>query len=404
MKRTIYMLVTVAIVIALFLFFTGAVGDRDKSSENDEETNIITIGVYEPLTGVEAEGGLKELLGIRYAHSVTPTVEVAGVSYTIKLLELDNESDAETAILDAKYLIKEGVIAALGSYGAELSAAGVPVLAESGIPCIVPSSALPDLSEAGSSIFSASYDYSFQASVMANYSSSKGYKTVVVLSQKDDVYSKTMAKCFTDEFIRLEGNVFAYTYEQGQNNFQSIAAMIQSVKADAVFLPATIGTTANVIKQLRRNDINCPILGGDSYDSTLLFESCSNYGRDVYFCSSFSDTDRSNLIAAEFVPKFASWIKADGDRYQMNGQTEAVSHISALAYDSYMALVDALSRSESLNPDDISLALAACDYSGTTGKVSFDQSGALIEKHCFVKTFDVEEKKFEIMQTSSVGK
>ena len=88
----------------------------------------------------------------------------------------------------------------------------------------------------------------------------------------------------------------------------------------------------------------------------------------------------------------------------MNGQTESVSHISALAYDSYMALVDALSRSESLNPDDISLALAACDYSGTTGKVSFDQSGALIEKHCFVKTFDVEEKKFEIMQTSSVGK
>ena len=74
MKRTIYMLVTVAVVIALFLFFTGAVGDRDKSSENDEETNIITIGVYEPLTGVEAEGGLKELLGIRYAHSVTPTV------------------------------------------------------------------------------------------------------------------------------------------------------------------------------------------------------------------------------------------------------------------------------------------------------------------------------------------
>lgn len=405
MKKIILMIASLIVILVLFFAFTGAVGDKAVSrTARAEETNTLTIGVYEPLTGSEAEGGKKELLGIRYANSVRPSVDIAGITYNIELLELDNESDAETAELDGKYFIKQGVTAVLGSYGTELSEIGAKALAPSGIPHILISSTKPDLINCGPSVFRVCYDDSFQAGVMANYAVSKGYKTAVVLTMENDAYSASLAGCFTSEFMRLDGSVFAYAYEKGQNNFQSIAEMISSVKADVVFLPSNVSSTANVIKQLRRNGVDCPILGGDTFDSASLMESCSNYGRDVVFCSGFSDSDLSNLVSAEFIPKFTAWLNNDKERLSINGGSSVISPVSALGYDAYMVLLDALSRSEGTDPASVCLALSASDYSGVTGKISFDLNGGLIEKHTYIKSFDVERKSFNILQTSSVGK
>lgn len=405
MKKTILMIASLVVVLALFFVFTGVVGDKDVSrTASAEESNTLIIGVYEPLTGIEAEGGKKELLGIQYANSVKPTVDVAGVTYNIELLELDNASDLETAKLDGKYFVKEGVTAVLGSYGTELSKAGAAALSESGVP-LVQSVGTGSKADAEQSVtqFRVRYDDSFQAGVMANYAISKGFKTAVVLTQENNEYSAGMAELFTDEFIRREGNVFAYTYEQGQNNFKSISDMISSVKAQVVYLPSTIGTTANVIKQLRRNGVDCPILGGDTFDSTALMTSCSNYGRDVFFCSTFSDSDNTNLVSAEFVSKFNSWVKKDDERLRMNGNADMVSPQSALGYDSYMVLVDALSRAESLEPAAICTALAASNFEGTTGNISFDQTGGVVKKHTYIKCFDIENSTISVVQTSSVG-
>ena len=405
MKKALLMILAVAMVLVVFFAFSGAVGEIDTSrSARAEDANTLVIGVYEPLTGIEAEGGQKELLGIRYANSVCPTVEVAGVSYNVQLLELDNESDAETAALDGKYFVKEGVTAVLGSYGSALSEAGAEALAESGLPLIQASSTTPGLTSISPSAFRICYDDSFQANVIASYAAGKGFKTAVVLTQEEDVYSNSLATCFADEFIRLEGNVFAYTYEKGQNNFQGISEMIKSVKADTVFLPSTIGTTANIIKQLRRNGVDCAILGCDTFDSEALMESCSNYGKDVYFCSCFDDGDMSNLVAAEFIPKFSLWTTRDEKLFAMNGKSEVVSPLSALGYDSYMVLMDALSRSESLEPEAVCAALAATNYKGATSHITFDASGGLVERHTYIKCFDVAKKEFQIIQTSSVGK
>ncbi len=404
MKRAFLMIASLAIILTVFFAFTGAVGEDPGKIASEKEENILTIGVYQPLTGAEAEGGKKELLGIRYANTVCPKVDINGVSYTVQLLELDNASDVETAKLDGKYFVNENVIAVIGSYGSALSEAGATALSQSGTPVIQASSTTPGPSSTSPSSFRVCYDDCFQANVMASYAIGKGSNTAVVLTQENDPYSNSLASCFADEFIRLEGNVFAYTYEKGQNNFQGIANMIKSVKADVVFLPSTVGTTANIIKQLRRNEIICPILGADSFDSVALLESCSNYGREVIFCSCFDEDDNANVAAAKFVPKFSSWVSKDEVFFDMNGKVNNVSPISALGYDAYMVLIDALSRSESLEPAAVTAALAATDYNGVTGHISFDSNGGLVEKHTYIKTFNVEEKDFQVLQTSSVGK
>ena len=62
---------------------SGSVSGSDASTGGSSSgENVIKIGVFEPFTGDSASGGNKEYLGMQYANSVTPTVEVGGVEYT----------------------------------------------------------------------------------------------------------------------------------------------------------------------------------------------------------------------------------------------------------------------------------------------------------------------------------
>ena len=51
------------------------------------ENPVVKIGVFEPQTGDNGAGGKQEILGMQYANSVQPTVEIGGEEY-----QMDPES------------------------------------------------------------------------------------------------------------------------------------------------------------------------------------------------------------------------------------------------------------------------------------------------------------------------
>ena len=61
--------------------------------------NVLKIGVFEPSTGDSASGGKKEMLGMQYANSETPTVTVGGQEYQIQLVYADNGSSTDKALV-----------------------------------------------------------------------------------------------------------------------------------------------------------------------------------------------------------------------------------------------------------------------------------------------------------------
>ena len=58
---------------------------------------VIKIGVFEPASGDSASGGKKETLGIQFANSETPTVDIGGETYTVQLVLSDNGSSTDKA-------------------------------------------------------------------------------------------------------------------------------------------------------------------------------------------------------------------------------------------------------------------------------------------------------------------
>ncbi len=406
MKKVLSMLLAMCIVFVVFVACSTAIGESEpyghaRAVKDEKE---IYIGVAEPLTGANSEGGNQELLGIRYANSVCPTVDIAGETYTIKLLETDTASDSNSAATEAQRIINSNALAVLGCYGAEEALAANGIYAKSGVPVVSISGTEPLLTQDIPTSFSVSNTNDFQGKAMANFAYGKGLRTAAVVTQAGDLYSEGLGKVFTDEFMRLGGNAIAFSFDVDQNDFETISVRIDATNCDMVFLPTPIDATANVVKHLRRNSVSCPIFGTDSYDSAATLKSCSIYGKNIYFCSGFDENESSDPIPAEFVVKFKSWIKFKNERYELNGKTDFVSPVAAQAYDSYMVLVKALKSAQSLNPEDLSKAIAQVSFDGVSGHISFDTDGNLTEKLVYIKTYNTKAKAIEVLQTSSAGK
>jgi branched-chain amino acid transport system substrate-binding protein len=83
-------------------------------------SDVIRIGVFEPLTGDNAAGGELEVQGIELANALYP--EVLGKK--VELVKVDNKSDkAEAATAAARLVEQDKVNAIIGSWGSSLSMA-----------------------------------------------------------------------------------------------------------------------------------------------------------------------------------------------------------------------------------------------------------------------------------------
>ena len=109
MKRKI---LAISLCLCLVVGLLGACGSTSTSKDGGK---VIKIGVFEPFTGENGGGGFQEALGMRYANKVYPTIEIAGDTYTIELVEADNKSDKTEAVSAALSLISSDVAVFLGS-------------------------------------------------------------------------------------------------------------------------------------------------------------------------------------------------------------------------------------------------------------------------------------------------
>lgn len=135
MKKLLALVLALCMVFALCACGTTPTGTNtgDKSGTTADP---LKIGVFEPATGENGAGGQQEVLGIRYAKSLNPTVTIGGKTYNIELVEVDNQSDKAAAVTAAQTLISSGVIGVLGSYGSGVSIAAGSTFADAKVPAV----------------------------------------------------------------------------------------------------------------------------------------------------------------------------------------------------------------------------------------------------------------------------
>lgn len=375
-----YIASAMAAILALSLTACGGEDTDSAKRGTPIEGNTIKIGVFEPTTGENSSGGMQETLGIRYANTVAPTVTIHKTTYTIELVEADNQSDKTAAVSAAQSLVDAGVVGVLGSYGSGVSIAAAQTFIDASIPVIGASCTNPQVTAGNNYYFRVCFLDTLQGKALASYAAAQGYKTAAVISQTGDDYSTGIAayfkQAFTDE--ASGGTIVAdETYRTNQSDFSELLEKLQAVDADCIFLPCSVSTANTLLPQIRAAGIDTAILAADTWDNDALLNATGDTANGVVFSTSFDKN--ASAAAKQFTKGFQAYLNEDAQRITLNGGSDTVSAVSALGYDAYMTMIAALEtldgKKDDLTSVDLRNALTEVSYSGITGNITFNHTG-----------------------------
>ncbi|MDR2803928.1 MAG: ABC transporter substrate-binding protein [Treponema sp.] len=361
MKRFFRALTAVAVVA---LAATGC------SKKNPAQSDTIKIGVFEPLTGANAGGGVIELEGIKLANKLYPEVTTGDKTYKVELAIVDNKSDkVEAANAVQRLITGSKVPVILGSWGSPLSIAGGEVAKDVGVPVIGLSCTNPLVTVGNDWYFRVCFIDPFQGSVMANYAFKElNAKNAVIVREISNDYSVGLAKYFSDKFIELTSNpnsiLMTIDYNTGDHDFSAQLTHFKALNPDVIFAPGNFTEFALVIKQARDIGITTPFIGGDTWETPEFVDIGADRVEGAVFSSFYDPSVAVNGVAETFLAEYTA---------EYNKTPAAVT---ALGFDGYILALDAIKRAGSTDPAAIRDAIAATrGFEGVTGMVTLDANG-----------------------------
>ncbi len=398
-------IISVAALLAMVLTFGAGCGGDTNNDQQVANDNVVKIGIFQPASGENGAGGKQEALGSKYAHYVQPTVEINGETYDVQLVEVDNASDTTKAVTAAQSLVSSGVSVVLGSYGSGVSIAAGETFKTAEIPAIAVSATNPQVTLGNDYYFRVCFLDPFQGTVMANFAADElGADNAFVVTQLGDDYSSGLGAYFTTAFEDLNGTVQHAEFQTGETDFNAILTNILNSDADVIFVPSSVQTAPLFIIQARQMGITLPILATDTWENESIITNAGQYATDVYLSTFFDENDTNNPAAAEFVTGFKAYLNENKQAKTDNGGGDGVAAVSALGFDAYNVALKAIEAAGSTDGKAIRDALPDIVMeSGVTGSLSFNENGDANKDMAYIKTIDVENKKFQFIKTQNTA-
>jgi len=383
MVRKLSFLLVALIIMSLLL--SGCTPKPAEETGGGEE-DVIRIGVFEPMTGANAAGGALEVEGVELANELYP--EVLGKK--VELVIVDNKSDPVEAASAAALLVeKEKVAAIIGSWGSSLSMAAGDIIRDK-VPTVGASCTNPLVTQGNDWYFRVCFIDPFQGKVMATYSYEKlGAKKAAIIQEVNNDYAIGLAKFYTDAFKELTGDdnaiVAVTNYNTGDQDFSAQLTNIMTANPDVIFAPGNFTESALIVKQARQLGITVPIIGGDTYETPEFIE----IGGDAVEGCVFSTFFTSETPITKESEKFL-------DAYRAEYGKEPAA-VTALSYDAYILILDAIERAGSTDPVALRDAIAATEgFEGAAGIITLDENGDAV-KNAVIK--QVKNGEFVYMDT-----
>lgn len=390
MKKRISILLVLLITVSTLMYGCSS----KRLSEGNTAGDTIKIGVFEPITGANADGGALEVEGAKLANELYPTV----LGKKVELVIADNKSDkVEAANAVSRLVEKDKVVAIIGSWGSSLSLAAGDTIKQAMVPTVGASCTNPLVTQGNDYYFRVCFIDPFQGTVMANYAFSKlKAKRAAIIKEVNNDYAVGLGKFFTDAFKRLTDDdnsiVAESNYNTGDRDFTAQLTNIKTKNPDIIFAPGNVTESALIIKQARQLGITTPFIGGDTWE-TPKFISIGKKAVEGATFSTFFATEK------EITTQSAIFLKA----YRKKYSKEPVAD-TALAYDAYILILDAIKRTGNANANSVKIKeqLAATkDFPGAAGMIDFDENRNAI-KNVVIKT--VRGGKFTYLDTITPAK
>jgi len=229
-----------------------------------------------------------------------------------------------------------------------------------------------------------------------------------VLAEKGDTYSLGLASNFQTAFEGLGGKVVMETFPTNTTNFSDYLQKALDNDAKVIFAPNSIAVASSLLPQAKDLGIECPILAGDTWESSVILDAMANSGLDVYCSTFFDESDSSSSSAADFVTGFKAWLNSNSEYLTDNGGNDIVAAVSALGFDSYNVAMSAIraaaeTKGADLTSVDVANALWTLTYdNAVTGKIQFNATGDAIKNCAYIKKADEDGSAFQFVTKQTV--
>ncbi len=231
-------------------------------------------------------------------------------------------------------------------------------------------------------------------------------KVAYVIAEKGDTYSLGLSNNFKTAFEKLGGKVVMETFPTNTTNFSDYLQKALDNNADVIFAPNSIVVAANLLKNADDLGIECPILAGDTWESSVILDAVKGTDLKVYCSTFFDENDTTSTAAPDYVKGFKEWLNANKDKKDMNGGNDIVAAVSALGFDAYNVAVAAIraaaeEKGEDLTSVDVAKALWKTDIANAvTGNIKFDKNGDAIKDSAYIKQAGNGKFDFVKLQTT----
>ena len=387
----------IALALALVLVFSLAACSAGPANNANEK--VIRIGVFEPASGDSGAGGKKESLGMQYANSQVPTVDINGETYKVELVYADNGSDQAKAPAAAAELVGKNVSIVLGSYGSGVSIAASETFKNAGLAALGVTCTNPNVTAGNDHYFRICFLDPFQGTVLANFSMAKfGAKKAYCLGELGNEYDQGLIAFFKDAFEKAGGTVIADSFPTNNSDFSSYINKAKSEGCDVLFCPVSIAYATQIVAQAAKLEANFPIVGSDTLDDNMVLAAAKGTDIKLYVSTFYAEGGN-----ADFDKGIKAYINDNADAKTTNGGNDTISAVTAMGYDAYFVALEAIKAANSTDAGAIKAALPTVTYKGVSGDIAFDEIGDAKRDTAFIKVANNETAtwEFETQQTAA---
>ena len=390
MKKIIALILTALMLVSVF----AACGEKT-------DGDVVKIGIYEPASGSNGAGGKQEALGIKYANSVQPTVDIGGKTYKVELVSVDNQSSNDKAPSAAAELVSAGVSVVLGSYGSGVSIAAAPTFEQAGVPAIGITCTNPQVTEGNKHYFRICFLDPFQGTVLANYAYNElGYRTAYTLAENGNDYDEGLAHYFTEAFTKLGGKVENANFPENTSDFNSYITNAVNAGAEVIFAPTSTSYAQLIVEQAAAKGVSATIMAGDTWDSNQILSAAKGKKIDIQVTTFYQEGGN-----ADFDKGFKAFLEGNEQNLTDNGGDSNIAAVSAMGYDAYFVALEALKAASSTDRAKVTEALWKVSTTGVTGAIAFDDvNGDAIRTTAYIKKVNTTTGLWDFVKEQGVAK
>jgi branched-chain amino acid transport system substrate-binding protein len=377
------------IVLSLGLITTLLVGfacERRGGAGAGGNTGTILVGYYGDLSGRTSNFGHSTKNGVEMAADEIN--KAGGINgRQIQILSEDDEGRPEkAATVVTKLIDQDRVIALLGEVASGNTLAAAPKAQAARVPMISPSSTNPAVTQVGDYISRVCFIDPFQGEVMAKFAANtlKAKKAAIMLDFNSP-YSRGLTEFFEASFTKFGGQVVdKQSYTQGDRDYKGQLTAIRSKNPDVIYAPGYYGEVGVIAKQAEQLGIKAPMLGGDGWDATQLWDLGGTSLNGDFISNHYSVDDPSPAIQ-----KFVADYKA------RNGT--APDALAALGYDAMKVLADAIKRAGTTEGPKLRDAINTTkNFPGVTGTITIDADRNAVKPAVVLK---LQDRKYIYQET-----